>query len=130
MQEISKSRLWTSYVLSAIPVLLLLMAVAFDLPKTDMGVKGAADLGYPENTVRVVGLFAFVSVALYILPRTAVLGAIVVSAYFGGAVATHIRAGQGVLMALPAMFVCALAWIGLYLREPRLKELIPTRRRF
>jgi hypothetical protein len=95
MQEISKGRLWTSYALSAIPVLLLLMAVAFDLLKTEMAVKGAADLGYPENTVRMLGGFALVTVVLYLIPRTSVLGAIFVACYFGGAVATHIRAGQG-----------------------------------
>jgi hypothetical protein len=128
MQEISKGRLWTSYALSAIPVLLLLMAVAFDLLKTEMAVKGAADLGYPENTVRMLGGFALVTVVLYLIPRTSVLGAIFVACYFGGAVATHIRAGQGIGMALPAMLVCALAWIGLYLREPRLASLVPTRK--
>ena len=128
MQEISKGRLWTSYVLSAIPVLLLLMAVALDLPATAPGVKGATDLGYPENTVRLLGVFALVTVVIYLIPRTAVLCAILVSCYFGGAVATHIRAGQGVVMATPAMVICTLAWIGLYLREPRLKALVPTRR--
>jgi hypothetical protein len=128
MREISKGRLWTSYVLSAIPVLLLLMAVAFDLPATAMGVKGAADLGYPENTVRLLGVSALLCVAVYLIPRTVVLGAILMSAYFGGAVATHIRAGQGVLMAVPAMLVCAAGWIGLYLREPRLEPLVPIRR--
>jgi hypothetical protein len=56
------------------------------------------------------------------------LGAILMSAYFGAAVATHIRAGQGVGMAIPAMVVCAIVWIGLYLREPRLEPLVPIRR--
>jgi hypothetical protein len=78
--------------------------------------------------VTLLGVFALICGVVYAIPRTAVLGAILMSAYFGAAVATHIRAGQGLVMALPAMIVCAVVWIGLYLREPRLEPLIPIRR--
>lgn len=128
MQAISKGRLWTGYVLSAIPILLLLMGAAMNLSGAEFAIKGAQEMGYPANTVRLLGFFALLSAVVYAIPRTAVLGAILMSAYFGAAVATHIRAGQGLMMAFPAIIVCAVVWIGLYLREPRLESLIPIRR--
>jgi hypothetical protein len=130
MQEttISKGRLWTGYVLSAIPVLLLLMSAFVNLSSQEFAVKGAQEMGYPVTTVPMLGVFALLCAVVYAIPRTAVLGAILMSAYFGAAVATHIRAGQGLGMAIPAMVVCAIVWIGLYLREPRLEPLVPIRR--
>ena len=97
MREISKGRLWTGYVLSAIPVLMLLMGAVFNLSGNPQAVKGAVDMGYPENTVRILGFAALLCAVVYAIPRTAVLGAILMTAYFGAAVATHIRAGQGLM---------------------------------
>ena len=128
MQAISKSRLWTGYVLSAIPVLLLLMGAALNLSGAEFAVKGAQEMRYPANTERLLGFFALLSAVVYAIPRTAVLGAVLMSAYFGAAVATHIRAGQPLYWALPAILVCSISWFGLYLREPRLHELLPVRR--
>jgi amino acid transporter len=127
-QPISKGRRWAGYVLSAIPVLLLLMGAAFDLSGSEQAVQGAAQMGYPAHTVRILGALALICAVVYAIPRTAFLGAILMSAYFGAAVATHIRAGQPLYWTLPAIIVCSITWFGLYLREPRLKELLPVRR--
>lgn len=128
MQEISKGRLWTSYVLSAIPILLLLMGAAFDLSGSEQAVQGAAQMGYPANSVPILGAIALLCAVVYAIPRTAVAGAILMSCYFGGAVATHIRAGQPLFWTLPAILVCSITWFALYLREPRLEALLPIRR--
>ena len=127
-QGIGKGRLWGSYVLSAIPILLLLMGAAFDLSGSEQAVQGAAQMGYPANTVPILGAVALLCAVVYAIPRTAVLGAILMSAYFGAAVATHVRAGQPLYWTLPAIIVCSITWFGLYLREPRLEALLPVRR--
>jgi uncharacterized membrane protein (UPF0182 family) len=125
---VSKGSLWTGYVLSAIPTLLILMGAVMNLSGSKQAVEGAAEMGYPASSVPVIGVLALITAVLYAVPKTAVLGGLFVTAYFGGAVATHIRAGQSLAWCLPAVIVCAICWIGLYLREPRLRELLPTRK--
>lgn len=127
-QAIGKARLRVSYVLSGIPIILLLMGAAFDLSGSEQAVQGAAQMGYPAHTVPILGALALLCAVVYAIPRTALLGAILMSAYFGAAVATHIRAGQPLYWTLPAIIVCSITWFGLYLREPRLAALLPTRR--
>jgi hypothetical protein len=126
--NVSKGRLWTGYVLSAIPTLLILMAAVMDLSGSKQAVEGAVQMGYPASRVQVIGVLALITVVLYVVPRTAVLGALFVTAFFGAAVATHIRAGQSLAWCLPAVIVCTIAWAGLILREPRLRELLPIRK--
>ena len=128
METVSKGKLWTGRVLSAIPILMLLMGAIFNLSGNPKAVEGAVGMGYPANTVPILGVVALLCAVLYAVPRTAVLGAILMTAYFGAAVATHIRAGQGLLWTLPAVIVCTITWLGIYLREPRLHPLVPVRR--
>ncbi|MFO1094505.1 MAG: DoxX family protein [Planctomycetaceae bacterium] len=71
------------------------------------------------------GWHCFVGTILYVVPRTSVLGAIVLTGYLGGAVATHIRAGEGWRTTVPAFVFGALVWLGLLLRDRRLRELLP-----
>jgi len=121
----TKARLWTGRVLSAAPALLLLMAAAMNLTRQPQAVEGAKQMGFPDSAVLTIGALALVSAALYIVPRTAVLGAIMMTAYFGGAVATHVHINDG---NWPTAVVCGvLTWAGLYLRDERLHALVPLR---
>lgn len=125
---VSKSRKWAGIIMSAIPVLLLLMGAMFDLSGSKQAIDGAAQMGYPANTVPILGIVALLCAVLYAIPQTAVLGAVFMTAYFGAAVATHIRAGQPLYWTLPAIIVCTIVWVGLVLREPRLEGLLPLRK--
>ena len=92
-------------------------------------VEGTVALGYPEHTVAVIGAIELVCLVLYLVPQTAVLGAVVMTGYLGGAVATHVRIGNPLLShTLFPIYVAAMLWGGLYLREPRLRALLPLRR--
>ena len=121
-----KWQLWTGRVLSALPVLLMLMGVVMNFTHNPQAVAGNAHFGYQESAMLTVGILALVSVVLYVIPQTAVFGAIVMTGYFGGAIATHIRISDP---GWPAALVCGvLVWAGLWLRDTRLRALLPLRR--
>jgi DoxX-like family len=82
--------------------------------------------GYPESTLPVIGLLELACAVLYALPRTAVLGAVLLTGYLGGAIATHVRIGDPAFVG--ALLLPLFAWGGLYLREQRLRALLPIRR--
>jgi hypothetical protein len=88
-------------------------------------VQGMAQMGYPEHLGRPIAILALTCVALYVIPKTAVLGAIMMTAYFGAATATHLRVEDPFFI---PVVMGILAWLGLYLREPRLQELVPLRK--
>ena len=88
-------------------------------------VEGTVHAGYPETLAPAIGVTLLVSTVLYLLPRTAVLGAILLTGYLGGAVASHLRIGQPVFF--PAVFG-VVVWAALYLRDPRLRDSLPVRR--
>ena len=91
-------------------------------------VKATTDLGYPASAVRPIGIVELVCLGLYLAPQTSVLGAIALTGYLGGAIATHVRAGSPLFShTLFPLYVALLLWAGLYLREPRLTELLPYR---
>jgi hypothetical protein len=116
---------WPGRVVSAIPVLMLLMSGGFKLAG---GAKMATDwvaFGYPIETLVPIGVTEIICALLLAIPRTSVLGAVLVTGYLGGAVATHVRMSQASFIA-PAI-LGAVAWLGLYLRDPRLRELLPLR---
>ncbi|MFO0830198.1 MAG: DoxX family protein [Phycisphaerales bacterium] len=124
----SRARLWTGRVLSVVPSLLLLVGGAMNLAQTKDAVEGAAKYGYPESAVFPLGVTIVVCTLLYLIPRTSTLGAILLTGYLGGAVATHVRASDPVaFVVLPAVFGAVL-WLGLLLREPRLSAVLPLRR--
>jgi hypothetical protein len=125
---VSKGRLWTGRIMSALPVLFLLMDSVMKLVKPEFVVKATVQLGYPEGVILPLGIVLLVCVILYIFPRTAVLGAILLTGYLGGAVATHVRAGDPLFShILFPVYVAILIWGGLYLRDERLRALIPLR---
>jgi hypothetical protein len=124
----SKGRLWTGRIISALPALFLVMDGVMKLMKPDFVVKATVQLGYPENVIFPLGIIVLVCVILYVIPRTAVLGAILLTGYLGGAVATHARVGDPLFShTLFPIYFAILLWGGLYLREERLRALIPLR---
>lgn len=122
---VSKAARWTSYVLSAIPVFMLLMSGVMKVQNTNPDVvKGFA--AWPAGSAVLVGVLELTCTVIYLIPRTAVLGAILLAGYLGGAVADTIRQGMGPVALLP-FFFAVLVWGGLWLRDPRLRALIPLR---
>lgn len=91
-------------------------------------IEASAQLGVPESVIAGIGLVLLACTALYVVPSTAVLGAILLTGYLGGATATHVRMGGPVFPVVFAVLVGVLVWGGLYLREPRLHALLPVRR--
>jgi hypothetical protein len=119
---------WTGVVMSAVPSLMLLMASVMALSKADAVVKGmSGQYGYPESAIQGIGAACLVSVVLYLIPRTAVLGAILLTGYLGGAVATHVHANEGWMFLMPVLFG-ALVWGGLFFRDARIRALVPWRK--
>lgn len=128
MAPVSKGRLLTGIIMSALPVLFLLMDGVMKLMKPEFVVKATVQLGYPESVILPLGIVVLFCVILYVIPRTAVLGAILLTGYLGGAVATHVRAGDPLFShTLFPVYFGILVWGGLYLREERLRALIPLR---
>jgi DoxX-like family len=125
---ISKSKLWTARVLRAIVILFLLMDGIMKLIKPNPVVQGMTRLGYPMSLSVPVGITLLLCVALYALPRTTILGGLMLTGYLGGAVASQFRIGEPIIshVLFPVYFGIVI-WAELYLRENRLKALIPVR---
>jgi len=125
----SKGRLWTGRIMSALPALFLLMDAVGKLVKPAPVVEGTVQLGYPESVLLGLGIVLLGCTVLYVIPRTAILGAILLTGYLGGAVATHVRVGNPLFShILFPVYLAVLIWGGLYLRDERLRALIPLRR--
>jgi hypothetical protein len=122
-------RPWTAIVLTALAGVFLTFDTVIKLLRLPPAVEGTVALGYPEHTVAVIGAIELVCLVLYLVPQTAVLGAVLMTGYLGGAIATHVRVGSPLLShTLFPIYVAAMLWGGLYLREPRLRALLPMRR--
>jgi hypothetical protein len=125
---VSKAAVWTGRVLSILGALLLLVDAGMKLVKPEFVVKATVeDMGFTEDVILPLGLVLLVSTVLYLIPQTAVLGAILLTGYLGGAVATHVHHRDGAFeIVFPAIFGAVL-WAGLALRDPRLRSLLPWR---
>jgi hypothetical protein len=124
---VSKNALWAGRILSAIPVLFLLFDGVAKLIKPAPVVQATVQLGYPESVITGLGILLLACTILYMIPRTSVLGAILLTGYLGGATATHVRMGGPLFAIVFPSLVGALIWGGLFLREPRLRALFPLR---
>ena len=123
----SKAMVWTGRIMSAIPSLFLLLDGVMKLVKPKPVVDATVELGYPEDIILGLGIVLIACTVVYIIPRTAVLGAILLTGYLGGAVASHVRLEQGLFPISFPVIVGALLWGGLYLRDARLRTLVPWR---
>jgi hypothetical protein len=123
---ISKTMLWTGRIMSTVPVLLTLLGSVMKLAKVAPALEGMARAGFPEKFVVPIGMLELICVAAYVIPQTSVLGAILLTGLLGGATVTTLRIGDPTFP-LPVV-LGMMAWGGLYLRDVRLRELIPLRK--
>jgi hypothetical protein len=123
---VSKTTLWIGRVMSALPALLVLMSSVMKLMKMAAVVEGFARAGLSERLIIPVGIIELTCVIVYVIPQTAVLGAILMTGLLGGATITTLRIGDPTYP-MPVV-LGMLAWGGLFLRDTRLRELIPIRK--
>src|SRR4051794_27297974 len=121
----SKAMTWIGRVLSALPVLMMLMGAVYGFSKPAEAQEGMAKYGYPKSAFYPIMIAELVCVVLYIIPWTSMLGAILLTGYLGGAVATHVRAGEANWIV--PVIVGVVIWLGLFFRDPRVRALTPIR---
>jgi hypothetical protein len=122
----SKKWIWTGRVITAITGVFVLTSGLNLLFIRSADVReGFAKFGFSENAMTAIGAAAFLASLLYLIPRTAVLGAILMTGYMGGAIATHVRVNDPTFVA--PLVIGILVWLGLFLREERLGSLLPLR---
>ena len=124
----SKAALWTGRVLSALAVLFLLMDGLMKVARASVVLEACGPLEIPEWTIPWIGTALTAATLIYAIPQTAVLGAILVTGYLGGATWTHLRMGGPTFPVVFPGLVAAFVWGGLYLREPRIRAILPWRR--
>jgi hypothetical protein len=125
---VSKTTLWTSYVMSGLVILFMLMDSIMKFVKPPEVIEGTLTLGFAEHHLPVIGTLGLISTLLYTFPRTSILGAILLTAYFGGAIATHVRLDNPLFThTLFTVYFGILIWGGLWLRNSKLRELLPLR---
>jgi hypothetical protein len=127
MTTVTMKRVWVGRILSWLAALFLLFDGVTKLFKPAFVVEATVRLGYPERVIVGIGVVLVLCTVLYLIPRTAVLGAILVTGYLGGAVATHVRAERSWFEIVFPMIFGVLVWAGLVLRDERLRALIPLR---
>jgi hypothetical protein len=123
----SRKMIWTGRIISALPVLFLLMDGLMKLIKPVVVVETTEKLGYPETVIVPLGIVLLVCTVVYAIPHTSVLGAILLTGYLGGAVATHVRVADPVFPIIFPVIMGVLLWGGLYFRDERLRALISLR---
>jgi hypothetical protein len=127
----SKAARWTGYVMSGLVILFLLFDGGIKLVPLEIVTQTSGEIGLPTDAsfARLLGILTLIGVVLYAIPQTPVLGAILLTGYMGGAIATHLRIDSPLFShTLFGVYLGLLIWGGLYLREPRLRALIPFRR--
>lgn len=130
MKIVSSKAKWASYAMSGLVVAFMLLDGAMKLVPLDVTTEAAAMLGYPGTAefTRGLGLTGILCTLLYAVPRTSVLGAILLTGYMGGTAAAHLRVGNPLFThVLFGAYFAILAWGGLYLRDPRIRALLPLR---
>jgi hypothetical protein len=121
--------LWAGRILSGIAVLFLLFDAGVKVLQLPVAVQGTSELGYPGSVVLGLGIVQLVCLVVYLVPQTSVSGAVLWTGYLGGAVATHVRVGHPLFShTLFPVYVAGLLWAGLWLRDQRLRAVLPVRR--
>ena len=124
----SKGMTWTGRIISGLVVLFMLFDGITKVIKVPQVMEVAAKMGFSVNSIVGIGAVLLACTAIYIIPRTSILGAIRLTGYLGGAVATHVHAGDPVFEMLFPVIFGVLAWGGLFFRDERVRSLIPVRR--
>jgi DoxX-like family len=117
---------WTGRVISVLVSLLFVWSAGMKLMALPSVIEGMSRLGLPASLTMPLGVLELSCVVVYLIPETAVIGAILFTGYLGGAIVTHLRLGEPVYM---QVLFGVLIWFGLWLRDPRLRKLIPWRKR-
>jgi hypothetical protein len=112
------------WIMAIVPVGMLLMSAAMKFSQNKQVLDGFEHLGWPAKLAVALGILELACTFIYLVPKTAVLGAILLTGYLGGAIATHVRIGEGFV---PPIVLGILLWGSLYLRDPRIRALIPLR---
>jgi hypothetical protein len=124
--DLSRKQLWTGRILSGLAVLFLLFDAVGKLARPAAVIDGTTQLGWPVSVILPLGIIQLVCLIAYLTPRAAILGAILWTGYLGGAVATHVRIGNPLFShILFPTYVAALLWGGLWLRDRRVRALLP-----
>jgi DoxX-like family len=127
--SISSTARWAGLILSGVVTLFLLLDGAMKLVPLDVVTETSAQLGLGAHLARPLGIITLACTILYAIPRTSVLGAILLTGYMGGAIATHVRAGSPLFShVLFGVYLGLMIWGGLYLRDDRVRALIPFTR--
>ncbi len=124
---VSKKTLWAGRIVSFLPALFLLMDGIMKLIKPPPVVQATVELGYSESVILALGIILLTATILYVIPQTSVLGAILLTGYLGGAVATHVRVSDGLFSIVFPIVFGVLLWGGLWLRDLRVRALLPIR---
>lgn len=125
--SVSKKMPWAGRAVSALPVLILLSSVAMKFSKSDSFMQEMTRLGYDPKLALFLGVLELACTVLYLIPRTSITGAVLLTGYLGGATATHVRVGDPFFIPIVlGIFI----WLGLFLRDERLRALIPLRNQF
>jgi hypothetical protein len=125
---ISKKRLWAGRIISGLAVAFLLFDTVIKVLRMAPAVEGTVRLGYPASAVLGIGIVELACLVLYIVPRSSILGAVLLTGYLGGAIASQVRVGNPLFThVLFPIYVAALIWGGLYLRDDRVRALAPWR---
>ena len=123
--SVPKKRLWTGYILTALIASFLLFDCSLKILRLTPAMEANARLGYPASVILPIGIAELICLILFIVPRTSILGAILLTGYLGGATATQVRLEDPWFFFPIAIGI--LAWGGLFLRDARLRPLIPLR---
>jgi len=118
---------WIGWALSLWPVFVILSSATWKLTRNPWYVKEFARIGWQESSLNLLAFLQLASLALFVIPPTAVLGAVLLTGYLGGAIATYVRIGEPYPVLVP-LSTSLIAWAGIYLREKRLRQLLPFRR--
>lgn len=119
---------WAGRIITGVVVLFVLFDGVTKLVKERHVLAAAADLGFSDDSMLLIGSLLLACTAVYLIPRTAVLGALLMTGYLGGAVAVQVRVGHPLFENVFPIIFATLVWAGLMLREPRLRELLPLRK--
>ena len=122
---LSRKRFWTGRILTGLSAAFFLFDGGMKLFKPPVVVQATLHLGYPESTILGMGLVLLASTLLYLIPRTSILGVILLTGYLGGAVATNVRVQQPPFNIIFPVIFASIAWVGLWLRDARLEQLLP-----
>ena len=120
--------IWAGRVVTVAPVLVLLWSARAKLTHSPFYVREWSRIGWNPNALNGVGLVQVTCLVLYLIPQTSVLGTVLLTGYLGGAIASYVRMGEPYPVLVP-LTTCLLAWLGIYLREERLRALLPLRRK-